>query len=67
MEYKPPKNIQDTKEEATLKAYAMKSEFFQINTVTEICSRYLSDDILSDFAITKVFDFLVKFIQYAPV
>ena len=40
MEYKPPKNIQDTKEEATLKAFAIKSEFFQVNTVTEICSRY---------------------------
>ena len=51
MEYKPPKNIQDTKEEATLKAYTMKSEFFQINTVTEICSRYFSADILSDIII----------------
>lgn len=46
MEYKPPKNIQDTKEEATLKAFAIKSEFFQVNTVTEICSRLITDYLL---------------------
>ena len=41
MEYKPPKNMIDTKEEATLEAHALKNEFFQLNTVTEICRRYV--------------------------
>jgi len=46
MEYKPPKNIQDTKEEATIRAYQIKSQFFQFNTVTEICRRLISDYLL---------------------
>ncbi|XP_023328884.1 importin-11 [Eurytemora carolleeae] len=46
MEYKPPKNMIDTKEEATLEAHALKSEFFQLNTVTEICRRLISDYLL---------------------
>jgi len=45
-EYKPAKNIEDTKDEATIAAYKIKSQFFQANTVSEICRRLITDYLL---------------------
>jgi len=46
MEYKPPLSIQDAKEPATLEAYQIKTQFFQPDTVTEICRRLITDYLL---------------------
>jgi len=42
MEYRPAKNIEDTKEPSTLQAHAIKSEFFRLETITEICGRLVT-------------------------
>lgn len=42
MEYRPAKNLEDTKEPATISAHAIKSEFFRQATVSEICTRLIS-------------------------
>merc|ERR1719219_939550 len=37
MEYRPAKNVEDTREPGTLQAHAIKSEFFRPETTSEIC------------------------------
>ena len=47
-EYKPPKNLEDVSDEATLTAYKIKKQFFEANTVSEICRRYITNIIVSN-------------------
>ena len=42
MEYRPAKNVEDTREPGTLQAHAIKTEFFRIDTVSEICRRLVT-------------------------
>jgi len=43
MEYRPAKLIEDTKEPMTLEAHKIKMDFFQSDTVTEICKRLVNN------------------------
>ena len=42
MEYRPAKNIEDTRDPATLQAHTIKQEFFRPETISEICSRLVT-------------------------
>jgi len=43
MEYRPAKNIEDTRDPLTLQAHTIKQEFFRCETIQEICSRLISN------------------------
>ena len=43
MEYRPAKNIEDTRDPLTLQAHSIKQEFFRQETIQEICSRLISN------------------------
>ena len=43
MEYRPAKVIEETREPLTLQAHSIKTEFFQCDTVTEICKRLITN------------------------
>jgi len=43
MEYRPAKNIEDTRDPATLEAHRIKQEFFRPETINEICTRLISN------------------------
>lgn len=42
MEYRPAKNIEDTRDPLTLQAHALKAEFFRLETISEICRRLVT-------------------------
>ena len=42
MEYRPAKNIEDTRDPVTLQAHAIKAEFFRVETISEICRRLVT-------------------------
>ena len=43
MEYRPAKNVEDTRDPMTLQAHSIKQEFFRTETVNEICRKLISD------------------------
>lgn len=42
VEYKPPKLVEMCKQKETLRAHEMKTSFFQVNTLTEICRKLVT-------------------------
>ena len=43
MEYRPAKNIEDTRDPMTLQAHTIKQEFFRLETIQEICSKLVTN------------------------
>ena len=43
MEYRPAKNVEDTRDPLTLQAHSIKQEFFRPETIQEICSKLISN------------------------
>ena len=43
MEYRPAKNVEDTRDPQTLRAHSIKQEFFRVETIHEICNKLISN------------------------